>query len=82
MIKHISAAFSGLREEKEKGGIFDGPQIRKLMNNPRVISSMSAEESRTWKAFREVCKNFLGNNKSANYKSIVEVLMSAMKDLG
>ena len=80
--KYISAAFPGLSEEKKKGGIFDGPQIRNLMKDPQFISSMSAEEGRTWKAFKDVCKNFLGNNKSANYKSIVEELMSAMKDLG
>ena len=42
---------------------------------------MAAEEGRTWKAFKDVCKNFLGNNKSANYKSIVEELISAMKYL-
>ena len=65
-----------------KGGIFDGPQIRKLMKDPQFISSMSAEEGTSWKAFEDVCKNYLGNNKSANYKSIVEELMSAMKDFG
>ena len=43
---------------------------------------MSAGKGRTWKAFKDVLKNFLGHNKSANYKSIVEKLMSAMKDLG
>lgn len=31
---------------------------------------------------KDVCKNLLGNNTSANYKNIVEKLMSAMKDLG
>ena len=76
----ISASFPGLSEEKKKGRIFDGPQIRKLMKE--FISSMSAEEGRTWKAFKDLFKIFLGNNKSANYKSIVEKLMSAMKDLG
>ena len=52
------------------------------MKNPQLISYISAEEGRTWKAFEVVCKNILGNNKSANYKSIVEELMSAMKDFG
>ena len=77
--KYISAAFPGLKEEKKKGGIFDWPQIRKLMKDSQFISSMSAEEGRTWKTFRDVCKNFLGNNKSANYKNIVGDLMRKMK---
>ena len=81
--KYVSATFPGLSEEKKqkKGGIFDGPQVRKLMKDPQFISSMLAEECRTWKTFKDVCNNFLGSNKSAKYKSIVEELMSAMKDL-
>ena len=80
--KYISAAFPRLCEEKKEGGIFNGPQIRKLMKDPQLISSMSAKEGRMWKAFKDVCNSFLGNNKSANYMSIVEEQMSAMKDLG
>ena len=80
--KYISAAFPGLSELKKEVEIFDGPQIRELVKDPQFISSMSAEESRTWKAFKDVCKNFLGNNKSANRKIIAEELMSVMKDLG
>ena len=80
--KYISAAFPGQSEAKKKGGIFDGPQIRNLMKDPHFISSMSAEEGRTWKSFKDVYNNFLGNNKSANCKNVVEDLMSAMKDLG
>ena len=52
------------------------------MKDPQFMSSMSAEEGRIWEAFKDVCKSFLGNNKSAKYKSIAEGLMSAMKDLG
>ena len=56
--KYISAPLPGLREEKKKGGLFDGPQIRNLMKDPQFISSVSAEEGRTWKAFKGICKNF------------------------
>ena len=39
-------------------------------------------KSESWKAFKDVFKDFLGNDKSINYKSIVKELMSAMKELG
>lgn len=35
---YISTAFPGLSKEKKKGGIFDRPQIRKLMKDPQLIS--------------------------------------------
>ena len=35
--KYISAAFPGLNEEKTKGRILDGPQIRKLMKDPQQV---------------------------------------------
>ena len=35
--KYISAAFPGLNEEKTKGRILDGPQIRKLMKDPQKV---------------------------------------------
>ena len=66
--KCISAAFSGLSEDRKKVAILDGPQIWKLIKDSQFVSSMPAEEGRTWKAFKDVWKNFRGNNKSANYK--------------
>ena len=38
-------------------------------------------KSEFWKAFKDVYKDFQGNDKSINYKSIVKDLISAMKDL-
>ena len=39
--KYIFTKFPGLTIEKLKSGIFDGPQIRKLINDQEFPSSMS-----------------------------------------
>ena len=56
--KYICSKFPGLTVEKLKAGIFNGPQIRKLMNDHEFPSSMSKEEFYAWAAFVKVLKNF------------------------
>ena len=41
---YIAKTFSGLSIEKLKAGIFDGPQIRKLMQNQTFIARMTVAE--------------------------------------
>ena len=43
-IQYICVKFPGLTTEKLKSGIFNGPQIRKLMNDHEFPSYMSKEE--------------------------------------
>ena len=50
--------FLVLSEEKKKAGIFDGPQIRTLMRDPNLITSMNETEERAWNAFFNVVQNF------------------------
>ena len=68
--------------EKLKAGIFNGPQIRKLMNNHEFPSSMSKGEFYAWDAFVKVVKNFFGNKKASNYKELVANLLSSFEDIG
>ena len=70
--QYLRASFPGLSEEKLKAGIFDGPQIRKMINDLNFSGSMNITEKEAWFAFVDVLKNFLGNNKAANYEEIVE----------
>ena len=79
---YICSACPGLSYEKKKAGIFDGPQIRKLLKDPSFITSMSTVEQRAWSAFKETVKNFLGNHKAENYKEIIKELMSSFRKLG
>ena len=69
---YICRVFPGMSNEKLKAGIIDGPQIRKLMNDPNFTASMTEKEFAAWISFTVVVKNFLGNNKANNYIQIVE----------
>ena len=80
---YICRVFPGMSNKKLKAGIFDGPQIRKLMNDPNFTASMTEKEFAAWISFTVVVKNFLGNNKVANnYIQIVEDMLSKFQSLG
>ena len=82
MFKYICSKFPGLTIEKLKAGIFNGPQLRKLMNDHEFPLSMSKEEFYASDAFVKVVKNFFGNKKASNYKELVANLLSSFEDIG
>jgi len=43
-IEYIAHKLPGLTMEKLKAGIFDGPQIRQVINDPHFIASMNEIE--------------------------------------
>ena len=67
--KYICMKFPGLTIEKLKAGIFDGPQIRKLMNDANFCKFMNPAEFSAWTAFMNVVKFFLGKTKAPNCKA-------------
>lgn len=79
---HICEALPGLSIEKKKAGVFDGPEIRQLLQDHNFLSSMNVIEARAWKAFADVVKNFLGNVKARNYKELVTELLVSYQELG
>jgi hypothetical protein len=50
-----------LSHAKTREGIFDVPQIRKLMMDDSFTDTVTKIEEDTWNAFKEVVKKFLGN---------------------
>lgn len=68
--------------EKNKAGIFDGPQIRQLTKDTQFRNSMTKLELKAWTAFFSVVQNFLGNKKSENYIEFVEDLLLQLKNMG
>ena len=70
--KYICGKFLGLSSEKLKQRIFDGPQIRQLINDSEFVKSRTELEFSAWDSFVLVVKNFLGNFKAENYKELVE----------
>ena len=73
--------FLGLTIEKLKAGIFDGPQIQKLMNDANFYNFMNREELSAWIAFTNVVKFFLGKTKVPNHKELVQILLTILHQL-
>ena len=80
--KYICTKFPGSTIEKLITGIFDGPQIRTLINNRDFPNPTNKKESCVWSAFVEPVKKFLGNRKAVKYKGIVAKLLSSLQDMG
>jgi hypothetical protein len=78
----LKTKFPRLSEAKIKEGVFVGPQIRQLFQDLTFIEHLNSKEKRSWLAFKNVCENFLGNNKSEDYVTHVEELLSAYKTMG
>lgn len=66
--QYLSIKFLVLPEAKMKEGIFDGPQIQKLMKDAAFTNTLNNIECQEWNAFIEVVKNFLGDVEDPHYK--------------
>lgn len=80
--KYLSRTFPKHSQSKIDAGIFDGPQIRKLINDEKFFEKMNSDEEKAWKSFVEVCTKFLGNVKDPNYKNIVKKMICDFRDIG
>lgn len=80
--KYLKKQFPKLSDAKITEGIFDGPQIRKMLRDDDFISTMTDKERAAWISFKEVVQNFLGNHKSVEYKEIVARMVENYKELG
>ena len=67
--------FPKLSLAKLKEGIFVGPQIQKVFEDPEFEKTLNTLELRAWHAFKWICSNFLGNVKSKE-------LLAAYKEMG
>ena len=54
--QYICSAFPGLSCEKVKAKVFDGPQVRQLINDQSFITFMTAMEKRAWEVLVSVVK--------------------------
>jgi hypothetical protein len=80
--QYLVARFPKISSAKLKEGIFVGPQIRELLHDATFAESLNALELEAWMAFKWLCDNFLGNNKSPQYRQGVERLLDAYHKLG
>ena len=80
--KHIQELFPKLSKAKVKGGIFVGPQVKRLMQSDSFPEKLSVVGRRAWERFVFVVKGFLENHKVCNFKDIVEELANACEKMG
>ena len=64
-------------DAKIKEGIFIGPQIRELMQDKQFDEDLNETERNAWLSFERICKDFLGNRKAANYRDVVQDLLTS-----
>ena len=80
--KYICRLFPRLSIEKLEAGIFDGLDIRKLMQDENFILSMYPLEANAWRGFVGVIQNFLGNRRADNFEEVIQNILDAYQRLG
>jgi len=78
----IQKKFPHISDAKVNAGIFDGPQIRSLIKDPEFERTMNHIEKNAWNNFKSITTNFLGNQRSPEYDTIVSGLLESFKMLG
>jgi len=79
---HLRQTLPAVSEAKKKEGIFVGSQIAQLFEDHDFSTKLNSTERRAWKAFENICRNFLGNAKAENYREYVQELISSHSALG
>ena len=79
---YIAKTFPGLCMEKLKAGIFDGPQICKLMQDQTFTARMTMAERAAWCSYVSVIREILGNTKASNHQNLVDVILQYFQALG
>ena len=80
--RYLQEKFPTKTDAKLEAGVFIESKIRKLMTDERFGENLNPIEKEVWNQFSLVVKNFLGNNRSSLYESIVQEFLSSHKTLG
>ena len=76
---YIAQIYPSLSMEKLKAGIFDGLQIRKLMQDQMFTARMTVAERAAWWSYVSVIRKSLGNKKASNYRNLDDVMLQTFK---
>ena len=52
------------------------------MQDTQFDEDLSEKERNAWLSFKRICKDFLGNHKTANYQDVVQDLWTSYKAMG
>ena len=80
--RHIRQMFPSISEAKVKGGIFVGPQIRRMLAFEELEEQMSDLKRNAWQALRMIAEGFLGNHRRDDYAMVVSNLIESYEKLG
>ena len=80
--RYLRTRFHRLCDEKVKSGIFNWPDIQKLIKDPEFTAFMMDTEYDAWQALVSVVKSFLGNRRDDNYVNLVNSLLEGFLKLG
>lgn len=79
-IAFLSDLFKYKSEDKIKSGIFNGPEIRRLMKKRIEFSmNLTPKENACWQSFVELVENFFGNFRSSDYSIKINNLISSFE---
>ena len=74
--RYICNIFPGLRREKAKVGIFDGPQICKLIKDQAFVSRITALVFVSRGSYVSVVQDFLGKTRADYYQDLAKLMLS------
>ena len=74
--------FPSIFEAKVKGGVFVGPQIKRILASEELEKQRSNLKRNAWQAFRMIVEGFLGNHRRDDYAMVVTNLIESYKKLG
>lgn len=80
--RYLKSVFPNLSDAKIKEGVFVGPQIKKLLDDPKFKTVLTPDETEAWHSFQRVVMHFLGNIRSPDYENIVDDLLKNYKKIG
>lgn len=63
-------------------GVFNGPDIRKLMSNKNFENALNNNELIAWDNIKAIIHGFLGTQRSEHYAIHVNELMTSFENIG
>ena len=70
-----------MMQKSRKVKLWD-PQIREMMQDKQFDEDLNETGRNAWLSFKRICKDFLGNHKTAMYHDVVQDLLTSHKTVG
>jgi len=77
--EYLRNKFPNVSDAKIKEGVFIGLQIRELMQDKQCDEDLNETERNARLSFKRISKDILGNDKAANYRDVVQNLLTSYK---